>query len=108
MTPQQERKKNLLFVVLAGIFITNALMAEMIGVKIFSAEKTVGLSPAHMNIRRFFNAVTVESIFIRIFAQARLGGSGTETAWPSPKRTGIYSRANSATVRLVSTHEIRR
>ena len=53
MTAQQERKKNLLFVVLAGIFITNALMAEMIGVKIFSAENTVGLAPAQMNILGF-------------------------------------------------------
>lgn len=48
-----EQKKNRLFVVLAGIFITNALLAEMIGVKIFSAETTVGLEPAHLNILGF-------------------------------------------------------
>lgn len=48
-----ERKKNLLFIILAGIFITNALLAEMIGVKIFSAESTVGLEPAHLNIFGF-------------------------------------------------------
>ena len=48
-----EQKKNRLFIVLAGIFITNALLAEMIGVKIFSAESTVGLNPAHLNILGF-------------------------------------------------------
>jgi len=48
-----EQKRNNLFIVLAGIFITNALMAEMIGVKIFSAEGTVGLDPAHLNILGF-------------------------------------------------------
>lgn len=48
-----EQKKNTLFVVLTGIFVTNALVAEMIGVKIFSAEQTVNLSPAHLNIFGF-------------------------------------------------------
>ncbi|HEY3403229.1 MAG TPA: queuosine precursor transporter [Ohtaekwangia sp.] len=48
-----EQKRNNLFIVLAGIFITNALMAEMIGVKIFSAEGTVGLQPAQLNILGF-------------------------------------------------------
>jgi queuosine precursor transporter len=46
-------KKSLLFIVLTGIFVTNALMAEMIGVKIFSAEATVGLAPAQLNIFGF-------------------------------------------------------
>ncbi len=40
-----KRKDARLFFILAGIFITNALVAEMIGVKIFSLEKTLGLSP---------------------------------------------------------------
>lgn len=53
MTSTLEQKRNRLFLVLAGIFITNALMAEMIGVKIFSAESTVGLAPAHLNILGF-------------------------------------------------------
>ncbi|WP_079686100.1 queuosine precursor transporter [Ohtaekwangia koreensis] len=53
MEPTLEQKRNRLFVILAGIFITNALMAEMIGVKIFSAETTVGLQPAHLNILGF-------------------------------------------------------
>jgi uncharacterized integral membrane protein (TIGR00697 family) len=46
-------KKNRLFIILCGIFITNALLAEMIGVKIFSLEKTMGLSPANLNIMGF-------------------------------------------------------
>lgn len=48
-----EQKKGRLFVILAGIFITNALLAEIIGVKIFSAEATVGLVPAKLNILGF-------------------------------------------------------
>jgi uncharacterized integral membrane protein (TIGR00697 family) len=48
-----ERKKHNLFMVLSGIFLTNALMAEMIGVKIFSAEGTLGLQPANLNILGF-------------------------------------------------------
>ncbi|HEY8512408.1 MAG TPA: queuosine precursor transporter [Cyclobacteriaceae bacterium] len=53
MTPNAEQKKGRLFIVLAGIFITNALLAEMVGVKIFSAEGTVGLNPAQLNILGF-------------------------------------------------------
>lgn len=45
-----EQKRNRLFMILGGIFITNALVAEMIGVKIFSAEATVGLNPANINL----------------------------------------------------------
>lgn len=48
-----EQKRNTLFVILAGIFITNALLAEMIGVKIFSAESTLGLPAANLNIVGF-------------------------------------------------------
>ena len=43
-----QKKKRNLFIVLSGIFLTNALLAEMLGVKIFSAEKTLGLSPAQI------------------------------------------------------------
>jgi uncharacterized integral membrane protein (TIGR00697 family) len=46
-------KQHRLFVILSGIFITNAIMAEMIGVKIFSAETTLGVAPAHLNILGF-------------------------------------------------------
>lgn len=48
-----EQKKNRLFIILAGIFLTNAIMAEMIGVKIFSGEGTLGLQPAHLSILGF-------------------------------------------------------
>lgn len=47
------QKRNRLFTILAGIFITNALLAEMIGVKIFSAEATLGLQPANLDILGF-------------------------------------------------------
>jgi queuosine precursor transporter len=50
-TPEQKRHR--LLIVLCGIFITNALLAEIIGVKIFSAESTAGLEPAHLNILGF-------------------------------------------------------
>ena len=53
MEPTVEQKHSRLFMVLAGIVITNALLAEMIGVKIFSAEATVGSQPAHLNILGF-------------------------------------------------------
>src|SRR3979411_2951089 len=45
-----ERKKHNLFMVLMGIFLTNALMAGLIGVKKDSAEGTVGLQPADLHI----------------------------------------------------------
>lgn len=37
-----------LFIVLCGIFITNAVLAEIVGVKIFSAEATLGLPYARI------------------------------------------------------------
>lgn len=53
MSLTSEQKRNTLFTVLAGIFITNALLAEMIGVKIFSAEATLGVAPANLTIMGF-------------------------------------------------------
>jgi queuosine precursor transporter len=41
-----QTKKTNLFIILSGIFLTNAILAEIIGVKIFSGESTVGLQPA--------------------------------------------------------------
>lgn len=41
-------KKNSLFIILSGIFITNALIAELIGGKIFSAEKSLGFEPLNI------------------------------------------------------------
>jgi uncharacterized integral membrane protein (TIGR00697 family) len=43
-------KPTRLFLVLAGFFITNALLAEFIGVKIFSLEETFGLKPAEIKL----------------------------------------------------------
>lgn len=50
-------KPTRLFIILAGIFIANALIAEIIGVKIFSLEQTIGLAP--LNIRLFGNDLSV-------------------------------------------------
>ena len=43
-------KSTRLFILLAGIFITSALLAEVIGVKIFSLEDTVGVNRANINL----------------------------------------------------------
>jgi queuosine precursor transporter len=47
---EKDRKRNKLFIFLFGFFLTNALVAEMVGIKIFSAESTLGLNPVHFNI----------------------------------------------------------
>jgi queuosine precursor transporter len=41
-------KKGKLFVFLFGLFLSNALVAEIIGVKIFSVERTFGFEPLHL------------------------------------------------------------
>lgn len=43
-------KQILLFVVLGGIFIANAIVAEVLGVKIFSLEDTLGLPRANFTL----------------------------------------------------------
>ena len=43
-------KPTRLFLILAGFFITNALIAEFIGVKIFSLESTLGWKPAEISL----------------------------------------------------------
>jgi uncharacterized integral membrane protein (TIGR00697 family) len=45
-----QKKKTNLFVVLSAIFLTNAIVAEIIGVKIFSMEATAGLEPAQIRL----------------------------------------------------------
>ncbi len=45
MKTEVYKKENLLFVILGGFFVTNALIAEVIGSKIFSLEKTLGFQP---------------------------------------------------------------
>ncbi|HZH38282.1 MAG TPA: queuosine precursor transporter [Flavisolibacter sp.] len=41
-------KPTRLFIILAGFFVTNALMAEMMGAKLFSLEKTFGFNPLNL------------------------------------------------------------
>ena len=43
-------KKTFLYLLLASFFITNALIAEFGGVKIFSVEKLFGIAPLQLNI----------------------------------------------------------
>jgi uncharacterized integral membrane protein (TIGR00697 family) len=43
-------RKNQLFLVLGMIFLTNAIVAEFIGAKIFSLERTIGIEPVGLNI----------------------------------------------------------
>ncbi len=45
-----QNKINRLYLFLGGFFITNALIAEFVGVKIFSLEKTLGFSPFNWEI----------------------------------------------------------
>jgi queuosine precursor transporter len=44
------RRVEYLFFILSGIFITNAVVAELIGAKIFSFETLLGVSPAQMTV----------------------------------------------------------
>ena len=50
MISTREKKHTKLFLVLSGIFIANALLAELIGVKIFSGEALLGLPGAQVGI----------------------------------------------------------
>lgn len=43
-------KPTKLFLILGGLFIMNALVAEFIGGKIFSLERTLGLDPVHFSL----------------------------------------------------------
>ena len=43
-------RANRLFIILAGFFLTNALIAEFVGVKIFSLEETIGAPPFHWSL----------------------------------------------------------
>ncbi|GMQ27685.1 queuosine precursor transporter [Algoriphagus confluentis] len=47
MSQIDESKKTNLFIILGSIFLTNAILAEIIGVKIFSGEKTLGYDPVN-------------------------------------------------------------
>lgn len=50
-------KPTRLFLILSGIFISTALIAEIIGVKIFSFEKTLGFTP--LELKLFGNILSV-------------------------------------------------
>ena len=50
-------KSTRVFIILGGFFIANALIAEIIGVKIFSLEKTFGMPPLNLNL--FGNELSV-------------------------------------------------
>lgn len=45
-----KHKPTRLFLVLGGFFIANALIAELMGVKLFSLEETLGISPLQLKI----------------------------------------------------------
>ncbi|WNJ21179.1 queuosine precursor transporter [Pontibacter sp. G13] len=44
------KRENLLFIILGGFFVTNALIAEFIGGKIFSLEATLGMEPVNWTL----------------------------------------------------------
>ncbi len=46
----QFSKQQILFLILGGFFITNALIAEFIGVKLFSLEKSLGFEPLNWTV----------------------------------------------------------
>ena len=43
-------KRHRLFLILGGFFVTNTLVAEFIGIKIFSLEETLGFTPLNMSL----------------------------------------------------------
>lgn len=43
-------KGNILFIILGGFFVANAIIAEFVGVKIFALEKTLGINPFNWNL----------------------------------------------------------
>ncbi len=45
-----DNKAGRLFIVLSGFFLANAIMAEFVGVKIFSLEATLGVQPFHWKL----------------------------------------------------------
>lgn len=49
-----EKRKSNLYLVLCAIFLSNAIVAEIIGVKIFSAEALLGFAPANIKLFESF------------------------------------------------------
>jgi len=54
MSSTLSNKKSKLFIFLSGVFLTNAVIAELIGVKIFSLESTLGIAPANIQLLEGF------------------------------------------------------
>lgn len=50
-----KNKRSILFFILGAFFVANALLAEFIGVKIFSLEKTIGFNPINISLFGFDN-----------------------------------------------------
>lgn len=48
--PEIKRKETNLFIFLSGIFLTNAIVAELVGVKIFSLEQSLGYNPVKIDL----------------------------------------------------------
>lgn len=48
--PSFTNRKSTLYIFLSAVFLTNALIAEIIGVKIFSAETLLGVRPAQLHL----------------------------------------------------------
>src|SRR6218665_1052453 len=46
----KESKRTILFLILGSFFIANAIIAEFIGVKIFSVEDTLGIPPFRIHL----------------------------------------------------------
>lgn len=46
----KESKRNILFLAFGSFFIANAIIAEFVGVKIFSVEQTLGLPPVNLKL----------------------------------------------------------
>ena len=49
-----EKKLQWLYIILCTVFLTNAILAEMIGVKIFSLESLIGSKPAQIHLLKDF------------------------------------------------------
>ena len=57
-------KSSRLFYILGAFFVANALLAEFIGVKIFSLEKWLGLDPVNFS---FFGESSLSLILLQVF-----------------------------------------
>lgn len=55
MTGSVFKKEYILFLILGCFFVSNAIIAEFIGIKIFSVEKTIGFEPLNLTLFGFQN-----------------------------------------------------